>query len=187
MDRIDQLNRRLGEGLGLVKGGSMPRFRWVFSPDSVYYMKSETSYDFERKCWADRIGKVWMLAQWRMPTWFNPKTNEAKVITEQEWWNRFHGMMPYPNNGEYHPHPETALPPGSLPTLDITQNYIWALDQQQSRGFFGHLDDVNVDLALEKARFRREVWVPMVQNDAPAFNNWDSGRRGGHVSFGGLG
>lgn len=160
MTFIDQLNRRLGESLGYVRSGTEARFSWRWAPDLPY--------------WASRLGKVWVLCQWQKPG-----------ITEQQWHEHFRGRFPYPSNGMHHPHTETALPPGVLPTLELTQKYIWALDQQMSTSYTQHWCDVHNEVADDQERNYVE-WVDKVQDSNPAFSNFDPGNRGGHVSYGGI-
>jgi hypothetical protein len=160
MTFIDQLNRRLGDSLGYIRSGTEPRFSWRWAPDLPY--------------WASRLGKVWVLCQWQKPG-----------MTEQQWQRQFGGRFPYPVNGMHHAQPETALAPGRLPTAELTQNYIWALDRQMSTSLTQQLCDVHNEVADDQERDYVE-WVDKVQDSAPAFGNFDPGNRGGHVSYGGM-
>lgn len=160
MTHIDQLNRKLGDALGYVRSGTEPRFSWRWAPDIPY--------------WASRLGKVWVLTQWQKPG-----------MSEQEWRKQFGDRFPYPLNGMHHAHCETALPPGQIPTERLTQNYIWALDQQMSQSFEQQLSAVNAEMAEDKERDYVE-WVDKVQDSNPAFSNPAPGSRGGHVSYGGI-
>jgi hypothetical protein len=161
MKQIQQLNRRLGDALGYVLSGTEPRFCWKWAPDIPY--------------WASRLGKVWVLCQWQKPG-----------MSEQEWNKQFQGRFPYPVNGMHHAHPETVLPPGQVPTPELTQNYIRALDQQMSKTLVDQFCDVQNELAADKERDDVE-WVERVQDSNPAFSNFNPGNRGGHVSYGGAG
>jgi hypothetical protein len=160
MNFIDQLNRRLGDALGYVRSGTEPRFAWRWAPDLPY--------------WRSRLGKVWVLCQWQRPG-----------MTEPEWKHHFGDRYPYPATGMYHAHPETALAPGELPSERLTQNYIWALDRQMSTSLENQLVAVKNEVADQKERDYVE-WVDFVQDSNPAFSNFEPGRRGGHVSFGGI-
>lgn len=184
MTRIDELNRRLGEGLGLVPGTSMPRFKWALSTDCFWYHREHLLANFERRCWADRLGKVWMLVQWQMPTYFDPSSKTSRVLTEADWWQSFNGLVPYPAKGEYKAHPETQLRPELEPTADITQQYIKGLDLQMSTNYEQAVADGHLEMALDRAR-RDDAFMRQADDLTPAFGNWGSGTRGGNVSFGG--
>jgi hypothetical protein len=160
MTYTDCLNRKLGDALGRVRGGSEPRFCWCWAPDLLY--------------WRNRLGKVWVLCQWQLPS-----------MTRHEWAREFEDRLPYPANGMYHAHAETALAPGRLPSEALTQNYIRALDQQMSTSYGQQLISVQDDVEADQAQ-NYERWVEMVQDSNPAFSNFNSGARGGHVSFGGV-
>jgi hypothetical protein len=161
MTQIQQLNRRLGETLGYVRSGTEPRFCWKWAPDIPY--------------WSSRLGKVWVLCQWQKPG-----------MSEADWNKQFGGRFPYPANGMHHAHPETALPAGEIPSAELTQNYIWALDRQMSESYARQLSAVNQEVEDDQERDYVE-WVEKVQGSNPAFSNFDPGKRGGHVSYGGVG
>jgi hypothetical protein len=157
---VKALNQKLGDALGRVCSGTQPRFCWKWAPDLPY--------------WASRLGKVWVLCQWQKP-----------FFSEQEWQQQFRGRFPYPSNGMYHAHPETVLAPGRVPTLELTQNYIWALDKQLSTSFISQL--CASENAVKDEREQDYVdWVDEVQDSNPAFSNFEPGKRGGHVSYGGI-
>jgi hypothetical protein len=157
---VNALNQKLGDALGRVRSGTLPRFTWMWAPDLPY--------------WATRLGKVWVLCQWRIPS-----------MPESEWHKQFGGRLPFPSNGMYHAHPETAIAPGRTPTLEMTQNYIRALDQQMTTSYTSQLCAVNNEVTDAREQDYVE-WVDQVQDTNPAFSNFDSGNRGGHVSFGGV-
>lgn len=160
MTLIDQLNRKLGDALGYVRGGTEPRFMWKWAPDIPY--------------WGKVVGPSWVLCQWGRPQW-----------SRYDWKKEFGDRYPYPANGMHHAHPETALERGQLPNEYLTQNYIWALDIQMETSYEKQLISVNDDLAAQKERDDIE-WIEFIQNTNPAFSNFDSGKRGGHVSYGGV-
>jgi hypothetical protein len=173
MTHIDQLNRRLGDSLGYV--GINPRFAWKKASECFYFMRTApTSIKHTRFCWSDRIGNVWLIAQFRPP-----------AMDEAAWAHTFNGEFPYPAQGQYYAHPETALPPGVEPTQEDTQAYIWSLTRQMDKSVAAHYREIDSEIQRDKAR-DYEQWVEKVQNMNPAFSNWDSGKRGGHVSFGGV-
>jgi hypothetical protein len=72
-----------------------------------------------------------------------------------------------------------------VPTLELTQNYIWALDKQLSTSFISQL--CASENAVKDEREQDYVeWVDQVQDSNPAFSNFEPGKRGGHVSYGGV-
>src|SRR4051812_20913731 len=126
MTRIEILNRRLADALGYV-GGTNPRFKWELSTNCFYYMRDHVGQSFTRYCWADRLGKVWLLCSWNVPSSYDPQSRRTRILTEQDWWQSFKGMIAFPKNGEYVAHGETALPPGREPTAHHTAYYIRTL------------------------------------------------------------
>jgi hypothetical protein len=54
-----------------------------------------------------------------------------------------------------------------------------------STSLANHLVASNNEVADQKERDYVE-WVDFVQDTNPAFSNFEPGRRGGHVSFGGI-
>lgn len=160
MTQIDQLNQRFGDALGYVRGGTVPRFCWKYGPELPY--------------WRSRLGKVWVLAQWKRPE-----------VTVQEWQTKFAGRYPYPETGMYHPHSEAKLAPGRLPSQALTEYLIRTLDQQMSTSYMTHLCNVQNEIAIDREADYWQ-WFDRVQDSAPAFNNFAPGARGGHVSYGGV-
>lgn len=182
---IEQLNKRLGEALGLV--GNEPRFSWKWSADINYYTKAGEAY--ERVCWAGRIGKCWLLCQYQgQPTSMDPNTGQASPITKEQWWRSFRGFIPYPEK-VYKAHPETALIPGLEPSSELNAAYIVSLRRQIEMGFWQHLKEGEEE--LQKAReenqkeFFEEVdnWFPYGWKNGQAH---EPGTRGAHISFGGI-
>lgn len=182
MKDIEILNRRLGDALG--RCGMYPRFAWMLASEIFYYFREHAHERMERFCWADRIGPVWVLAQWRRPAWIdqNGGTHET---TREQWWSSFNGQFPYPERGAYYAHPETALPPGVKPTAEMTAGYIHSLDRQMAANYAEHKRRIDGEIAADAERLDTE-WVETVQNSNPAFSNFEPGKRGGHVSFGGM-
>lgn len=159
MTRIEHLNRRLGQTLGYVCGGTLPRFCWKWAPELPY--------------WRTRLGKTYVLCQWKRPE-----------MSEREWALHFQGQFPYPGNGMYHPFSETAVRESAL-TEELNQNYMRALDQQMSQSFQRHYAAIKDE--IERDREADDVrWVEYVQDQNPAFSNFAPGQRGGHVSYGGI-
>ena len=157
MSHIELLNRRLGERLGRVCGGTRPRFQWCWGPDMPY--------------WRNRLGNVWVLCGWQKP-----------ALSEAEWAREFEGRCPYPSGGMWHPYAETQLPVGVEPSEPLTAWLMHVLDEQMSRTFADHLSTVNEEMVADKAA-DDERWVEQVQDSAPAFNNWEYGTRAGAVSL----
>lgn len=185
MTAVEILNRRLGEGLGLVLGGSQPRFKWCKAEDCFYYLREGIGESFQRYCWADRIGKVWLLCQWDVPKFFDPRSGSTRILNESDWWVTFKGAMPFPKNGEYRAQAETALAPGCMPTAELTANYIWAIDKQMSSSYEKQLIENSTEIAMMR-RERENKFYEQANDLTPAFGSWASGERGGHVSFGGM-
>ncbi len=184
MTPVAVLNRRLYDSLGSI-GGSRPRFCWMKSTELFWYFRENALENFQRQCWADRIGGVWVMAQWQVPTGFDAQTGQNYPLTEENWYRMFRGTIPYPARGEYVAHPETQLAPGQEPTDELTANYIWALDKQMSSTFRGQLRGLKTDLDEHQNAFL-ENQHDMMLNEAPAFGNYAPGTRGGFLSFGGV-
>jgi hypothetical protein len=150
---IDALNRRFAEALGFVQGTSQSRFKWALSTECFYYLRNHAGESFTRYCWADRVGRVWLLTQWQVPTVFDPDTGVQRPLTEADWWKSFNGTIPFPKRGEYIAHAETALAPGHEPTAEHTAYYIQALDRQMSTTYDQQMQDSLVDLkSIERKR-----------------------------------
>jgi hypothetical protein len=156
---VETLNRHLGQSLGHVRSGTLPRFCWKWAPDLPY--------------WHTRLGKAYVLCRWERPN-----------VSEAEWVRRFGGRYPYPANGMYHPFSETAVPAHSL-TEELNQNYIRVIDGQMSRSFASHMSEVNEEVGKDRESDETR-WTEYVQDMNPAFSNYDYGKRGGSVSFGGV-
>lgn len=182
MTAVDLLNRRLGEGLGFALSGTLPRFSWKFSTEVFWYFREGVHENFQRQCWADRIGRVWLLCEWRLPTGFDASTGQQYPLNESHWWQMFKGAIPYPKGGSYNPYPETQLKPGELPTAERTQNYIWAIDKQMSGDYQEHLMECRDDLQQDHDTFR-DNQIDEWMDAAPAFGNYDPGKRGGYLSM----
>ena len=185
MSHIELLNQRLGEALGFVNRTKNPRFKWVLSTECFWYHRNHLMENFERRCWADRLGKVWLIAQWGVPKCYDPATRQTRILTESDWWQSFKGQLPFPKNGEYSAHAETQQPPGMEPTDELNQNYIWALGKQMNTDYEEALADGHLEMALDRAAHDAR-WMEQANEVTPAFGNWNSGNRGGNISFGGI-
>lgn len=183
---ITQLNRRLAEGLGMI--GGQARFEWRYSPDVFYFYRPETAVTFERHCWADQLGKVWMLCQWQEPKWTD-HNGAAHKITAEDWQTSFKGEFPYPVRGAYNAHPETARTDGSVPTAESTAFYIQGIREQMEKDHATHLSEslerqAQIKLEHEKQFFAEaEDWFPFGWKNGQA---QVPGTRGAHISFGGV-
>ena len=159
---IHRLNKRLGETLGLVASGTLPRFAWKHSTEMPMV--------------AERIGERWLLTEWRRPS-----------MSHAEWMKNSGGRFPYPSAGWYHPYYETALPVGLEPSGDLTQKAIFQFDRQMQQSFEAQLRAVNQELeeengfvmdpngnyrrlsvAEDMSRERKE-WVDYIQDSGEAF------------------
>ena len=181
MTHIDQLNRHLGDALGPLPDGR-PRFSWMKAHEARYFVviKGEVRVTD----WSKRLGDVWVLCGWSEPTMFDPASRMQKPITREQW-TKMCGAAPYPTKGMWRAYPETARAPSEMPTEKFSANCAWAIDKQMSTDFFDHLNAIDVDLAMD-AEQRDNEWVAEVQSSAPAFQNFEPGARGGHVSYGGI-
>ncbi len=172
MTYTDQLNRIFAERLGRPNGINA-RFAWMFAPDVPYIQKTNTG--FERKTWGARLGKRWMLCQWRPPD-----------LTREQWATSFGVSFPYPEKGQYIAHSETALPFGKEPDLDLTAEYCRTLRQQMETSYAEHLEASEAlsrsyrDRAQQKMMEAAGDWEPL---------SWKAGQpetpatRGGCVSL----
>jgi hypothetical protein len=184
MTPVETLNRRLADALGSI-GCHLPRFCWKRSTELFWYYRDNAHSDFQRQCWADRIGVCWLLCQWRVPTGCDVSTGTQYELTEQMWFRMFRGSIPFPARGEYVAHPETQVPRGHEPTAELTQNYIWALDKQMQATYREKLTECKADLdAHHDAHWKRQY--DEMADDWPAFGNAAPGTRGGFLSFGGI-
>jgi hypothetical protein len=135
MTDVDILNRRFGECLGRPNGTD-PRFAWKHSTELHYYFRMEAHNDWQRRCWADRIGKAWVLCQWSPPTM--TLMGVEFEVTREQWFRTFGWSRPYPAGGEYKPYAETALKDGRRPGAEETQFYIFTLGQQLEQSEQAH-------------------------------------------------
>lgn len=187
MTTIDQLNKRLGDDLGRI--GENPRFAWKFAPEIHYYTRDMTAIEYMRRSWADRIGQAWAICQFLLPSSFDPATGQVHVITKSDWWKSFRGEFPYPENGMYYAHPETALPVGQLPDAHETAVMIASIRAQMDKPHETHLREC-AEAAQQAQDDHQKEFFAEAENDFPAF--WkngaahEPGKRGAHVSFGGI-
>ena len=177
MTHIDQLNRRLGEQLGFVCGGSLPRFSWRWAPTQDWFVYSRDDRTLVKKSWADApapdgstIGRAWVLGEWRRNTSFDhhgygSSCEDCKGAGYTFWSGgigkrpcakcagkgRVVGIrIPVAREYAYAPYFETAVGHGHEPTAELNANYIRVLDgmiQQSAAQNDGQMDEL---LAEEK-------------------------------------
>ncbi len=187
MTTIDQLNKRLGDALG--RTGEHPRFAWKFASEIHYYTRAATAVQFTSHAWSDRIGRVWVIAQFLLPTSFDPNTGQTSVITRDQWWASFQGEFPYPDNGMYYAHPETSLAVGRLPDDDETAVMIASIRAQMEKTYDTHLQECTEAAEKSQDEHKKEFFAE-AEDSFPAFwrngQGHEPGTRGAHVSFGGV-
>jgi len=157
--RVVALNKRLADRL-CNRGGILPRWQWMYAPDMPY--------------WSRMLGKVWVIAQWF-----------PNGMTEAEWRAQFGDAYPYATHGSYQAMPATQLPAGMLPTEAITQEWIWHIYRQQSKTPWTIYAEVMAGVQVNLERNQTEWW-DFVHETEPAFSNYAAGKRGYHVSYGGM-
>jgi len=182
------MNRRLGERLGLVCGGSRPRFCWLYAPDQAYFVYDRDDRSLLRKSWADQtrpsgqpIGRAWLLAEWRRTRAFDHMGYGTGV------------RVPVAREYGYAPYFETAQPPDLLPTAELNQNFIRMIDMQLRKSIEFRADSVKLHAEEGRERAEREEeknkreWVEMARGDwdsaTGAFSNLEPGKRDGYFSF----
>lgn len=149
---IPILNRRLAESLGRVLGLSRGKYEWRNTVDCHYYFRSPTAKHAGRVCWADRLGRGYVLCVWKLPEVFNTETGETHVLTEAEWKQMFYGLFPYPSGGEYQALPETLC---REVTEELNQNYIWAIDRQMQQSYEDQLERIMLEKVMERAEWKQ--------------------------------
>lgn len=185
LSHIETLNRRLGERLGLVCGGTLPRFAWKYAPDLPRFMYDTDNRTLLKRTWADApapdgncIGKVWFLAEHR----------PSKAIDHHGYSAAI--RVPFIKEADYAPYLETALAPGMLPTAALTQNYIFAIDHQMQSSFENYMAEEKYTADRNKRR-EAEAWRETVRagfdQHTGAMGNCIPGTAGGFLSFGGVG
>lgn len=183
---IKLLNNRLASELGSNHG--QPRFQWRFAPEVFYYFRNPTAVTFTRHCWADLVGKVWMLCQSAPAQWLDHE-GHSHQITRESWSQSFHGEFPFPDKGMYVAHSETALAPGVLPDAEETAVWIASIRAQMAKNYEQHVKETTERLAKAREDNEKEFmseaeeWFPYNWKNGQAV---EPGTRGGHISFGGI-
>lgn len=178
---IKTLNTRLGDSLGLVCGGSLPRFAWKYAPDMVWIVYGRDDRTVVKKTWADapsasggKVGKAWLLAEWRLNKSFDNhgfgdtcgKCNGMGSSTEYGITIRCRECdgkgtvagvrVAVRSTSGYSPYFETALLPGQLPSNELNQNYVWAIRRQLDRSAMSRTDALDERMAEEKYIMERQ-------------------------------
>ncbi len=161
MTNVESLNQLLADSVGRVCGGTQGRFQWIWAPDLHPF-------------WRERMGKVWVVCGW-----------QKSRFSEAEWLQHYGDRYPYPANGMWHPHTETQLAYGREPSMEVTQEIIFAIKEQMSKTFADHLCGSRNELKEEREQVDHE-YSDLVRDTLPAFNDWYLGKRSGSVSFGGV-
>jgi hypothetical protein len=173
MTHIDNLNRTFAERLGRPNGIDA-RFAWKQSTDIPYFHKLKDG-SIDRKTWASRIGKCWLLCQWR-----------PCDVSRETWAQLFGASLPYPTNGQYYPQAETALPRGMEPNDWLTEGYCRTISQQMEMTYKQHLEAAEAD-AQKYADLASQRFDDCVADQEPL--SWKAGQpetpctRGGCVSL----
>jgi hypothetical protein len=177
MTSVEQQNRKLAECLG--SRGGQQWWKWAWAPDLTYFWRRSLDAAWERHCWAETLGKVWVLCQFRPPE-----------ISREEWNRGYKGELPYPERGRYYPHGETAIyPPGREPSMEDTVFYIRTLAEQDAKGEVEHLNEAYARAQNAQDQVEKDFMYE-AEEQFPAF--WRNGQghvpgtRGAHVSIGGV-
>lgn len=192
MTYIDTLNRRLGEALGTVCGGTLPRFCWRHAPSEHYFVYDRDNRNVLKKRWADTIGpdakplgNSWVLAEWKV----------TKATDHMGF--RSDIRMAVVRSAGYAPHLETAMARGVLPSEELNANYIWALRQQLDAsaeqcgdGSFNNYLAEEKYTEMANNRRDRAAWLETARegfdDNTGAMGNCVPGTAGGFLSFGGV-
>lgn len=177
---IDILNRRLGEALGFVGGGSRPRFCWKFAPDELMFFYGPAG-ELIRRRWAEApapsgqpVGAAWLLAGWR----------EMPEVDHHGFGQglRFAAVRA----AGYSPFFETICPQWELPSEKLNANYIWALRKQLDTSFEEYMMEERYMSDSEERR-NKAAWLEKAQHGyddwTGAFGNCEPGARGGYLSL----
>lgn len=196
MELVNVLNDRFGASLGRPNG-SDPRFAWKKSSDLFYYWRDNPSEDWQKRSWADRIGVVWVLAEWRPPEVYI--FGVLSEITREQWFAMFGWSRPYPQGGEYKPYAETALL--RPPTSEDTDFYIKTLQQQLAEVEQANKDQLMGRKDATTENCEKEAQANMDKHEQDFMDkvadweplSWklgeprDPGDQDGALSFGGVG
>lgn len=130
---LRRLNRIFGEEFGFNPHGQ-PNFRWMRTEEMFWFIdhgsgwrRTESGlltygHEYERRCWADRIGRCWTVAKWT----FTP---------EDIWVNQHGDRVPWPKHGEWNPIENWKLEANQDPNLEITLEFCAALRFHREHSF----------------------------------------------------
>lgn len=136
---VESLNRTFAERLGRPNGID-GRFKWLWAPDIPSYRV--VGGRLERFSWAERIGRVWVLGEWRPPE-----------VSREAWALQLGDQYPYPERGRYVPHSEVQFPQGMAPNDENTEFYCRTLAAQIETSLQEQLDrsQIQADYHRKKA------------------------------------
>ena len=148
---LRKLNRIFGEQFGFNPQGN-PNFRWMRTEEMYWFVDHGDGWlenkagvlvcerRYDRRCWADRIGKCWILAKW--------------VFTPEAQWIAQHGdKFPWARSGEWNPVENWKLEPGEDPSIDRTLEFCAALRYHRSHSLEDWLKKDEAELkALEVSK-----------------------------------
>lgn len=163
---LNELNRRLGDIRGRNPHND-PIYRWIHSRDLRYPLDLGGGfYEMARQIEDDR----WVVAMWQPP------------MPEDQWKSQFPSIG-YPHKGMYYA-TDLMLKVGQEPTdftTDTVAGYIKAHGCKKMRDFIEEVKDARE----RRERAQKSVISDRIDDACVAFNHVP-GRRGDHVSFGGI-
>jgi hypothetical protein len=191
---VAELNEILGRELGRNPRGE-PLFKWEWTEDLVWPASSTGRKVANNKDYSVPIigtgveeeVTVAVVEPEYKPRRMTDKYHDQWIITawckpeELDGWHHIFPGSDYPVGG-YRIHTNVAMKKGIDPGYDETQLFIHAVRDQRKAGFYQSLEDSE---AREREK-RREVTRDMIGEEIPAFLNFNPGKRGNHVSFGGV-
>lgn len=172
---LDHLNTLLRDHLGVTRGGSfVPTYKWIHSRDRELFVPLEISagvYESYPQIMEER----WVLAMWMAPP------------SEWEWKAQFQGQIGYPRNG-YYVAVDTPCDPlleeGAEPNERMTLYIIGLRKKEIALGLRG-LHEKFKEATARREHNKDRITDDFLSDKWTAFGNVP-GRRGGHVSFGGI-
>lgn len=193
-NNIEKLNELLGQEIGRTPLGD-PLYKWEWS-DDLLWPAYATGRNTTRNAPAPIIGSdevenvpmtvpeyksdrqtikrgIWMVTKW---------FSTAELLA-MNWTQQF-PQAEYPSRG-WRIFTDWYNAPGVLPSLNDTRILIYALRDQ-----LGLTEkQLGDEMAVEDEKRRKEAERPVddcILDCVPAFVNGRPGKRGGHVSFGGI-
>lgn len=156
---VASLNDRLGQAFGFSpildeRGLPYGKFAWRWTPDLQYFYREDFTKTFARKSFADRMGKVWVLAKW-----------EPVDMPESEFRQATQDQFPYPRNGRFMPL-NVALEPGELPTDWYTSLVIDCITTQMGKTY-SQFEEEAVALGNAPMEETRKTFEDRVDDEIP--------------------